>query len=313
MRLRRESEGDGVQPVMALLGLACALAAAPALAGTPANPAPKPGAPAAVAAAPAAPEPAPASEPAPARPAWPPATPTELPDRDPIRAGVLRAWSIPSATLADRAGRTQRAGFELGLRDLEGAARGLLQADALGSPLERAEQAVRLAPGLPAAHAALSRARFAAGDLRGAATALHEALTVAPEHLEARLWLEATIGAALALAALGLALLYPALAAVDSLPALVRGLTASRLALPGPSALAAIACAVLAAAWLEGAAGVALACAALAVASGSPAKRALAASVALLGLIALYPLLERAARAELALSADPIATAAYQV
>jgi Tfp pilus assembly protein PilF len=70
---------------------------------------------------------------------------------------------------------------------------------------------------------------------------------------------------------------------------------------------------VLAAAWFEGAAGVTLACAALAVASGSPAKRALAAGVALLGLFALHPLLERAARAELALSADPVATAAYQV
>ncbi len=265
--------------------------------------------------APAAPS-TPAAEPIPAAtvaPAWPPTTPAELPDRDPVRAGVLRAWSIPSPTLADRAGRAQRAGFEIGLTELDAVARGVLEAEALGSESERAAQAVRLAPGLPAAHAALARARFAAGDLRGAALSLREALDVAPEHLEARLWLDATGCEALALACFGLALLFLALAAVGSLPALVRGLSASRLALPGPSALAAIACGVLLAAWLEGAAGVALAFAVLAVASGSPAKRALAAGTLLLGLLALHPLLERAARARLTLAVDPVAVAAYQV
>lgn len=263
-----------------------------------------------VAAAPPAEVVAPALEPA---APWPPPAPQELPDRDAARARVDAAWRQPGGNLEQRVERAQRAAFSLGIRELEGPARALIFDANLGDPLLRAELAVRLAPSLPAAHAALAEARFAAGDVQGAASALGDAARSVPGHLEARAW-AGTVGFRFAvLGAFFLALLYLSISAVASLPTLVRGLSASRLALPGPSALALFGCLVLLPALLEGPAGALLGLAALAISQGEIAKRAAVALVCVVAGVALHSGIDRYAASQLALSADPVGVAVHRV
>lgn len=244
---------------------------------------------------------------------WPPPLAAELPDRDPARARIDAAWRLPGLTLEERVDRVQRAAYSIGIRELDGPARALLFDESLGEFAQRAELAVRLAPGLPAAHAAVADAKLSAGDLRGAAAALRAAVAAVPTHLEARAWAGVVGYRSLILGSFLLALLYLSLAAVASLPTLVRGLGASRFALSGPPALAALGCIALFPALVEGPAGATAGLAALAVAHGRVAKRIAAAAACGIALLALYPGIDRYAASQLALSADPIAIAAQRV
>jgi len=267
---------------------------------------------------PAAPPPASSStEPAPSNPPalapWPPPPLVELPDRDPARAAVDRAWRLPAQSLAERVARTQRTGLALGLRELDGPARALLLAGELGDASTRAEHATLLAPSLPAAHAALAEARFASGDVRGALSAAHAALGTLGRHLEARAWAVATGYELLALAAVLWATLFLALGAAASLPTLLHALASSRLKLSGPAGLAALAVAVMGIALAEGPAGAVLGLGALAVASGGWSKRAASFVTVALALAALHLGLERAAVGRVALAADPVGVAAHRV
>lgn len=289
MRWRRGRAGTA-------LWLACALAA-PALAEAPAPTAPAPA------------EADGAAAPAP----WPPPALPELPDRDPARASVATAWRLPASTLNARVDRAQRVAFALGIRELEGPARALLVHEELGDPRDRAFAAARLAPGLPAAHAALAQADLAAGDLRGAAKALAAAFRATPGNLEARAWLAAAGYHALTLAAFLLAAVFLFLAAAGSLPSLIHTLGASWLKLPGPAALALLGCFALLPALFEGPAGALLGLGALAIAAGGLSKRIAVALVCGLALLALHPGLDQLAIARVALSADPVAIAAHRV
>jgi tetratricopeptide (TPR) repeat protein len=201
----------------------------------------------------------------------------------------------------------------LGLRDLDGPARGLLFLSDDGDALERAQFAVTLAPGLPAAHAALARARLDGGDFPGAFKALQAAVEAAPGHLEARAWLCTAGGVAATFAALGFAALFALLGAGASLPALTYGLGATRLKLAGPAALAGLGALVMGLALIEGPAGAVLGLGALGVASGDAVKR-IGVSVALVaGLCALHLGFDRIAAGRALLVADPVAVAAYRV
>jgi tetratricopeptide (TPR) repeat protein len=230
-----------------------------------------------------------------------------------VRAAIDRAWRLPAASLEERVARTQRAGMMLGLTELDGPARALIFLQRDGDPLERARLAASLAPSLPAAHAALARARLEARDLPGAWRALRAALGAAPRHLEARAWLGATGALAATTAGLAFALLFALLGAAAALPSLSHGLGATRLKLGGPAALAALGAAVLALAVAEGPAGAALGLAGLAIASGSAAKRAGVAVAVAIGLVALHVGLERISAGRLLLVADPVATAIHRV
>ncbi|HEU4427162.1 MAG TPA: tetratricopeptide repeat protein [Myxococcota bacterium] len=254
-----------------------------------------------------------APEPEPKAAPWPPPPLLGLPDRDPARAAVDRAWRLPAQSLAERVARTQRTGLLLGLRELDGPARTLLLAGELGDASARAEHATVLAPSLPAAHAALAEARFAGGDVRGAASAVHAALGTLGRHLEARAWAVATGYELLALAAMLWATVFLALGAAASLPTLLHGLASSRLKLRGPAGLAALATVVMGIALVEGPAGAALGLGALAVASGGWSKRAASFVSVAAALAALHLGLERAAVGRVALAADPVGVAAHRV
>jgi len=263
----------------------------------------------------AAPPAAPAPVERPARPAPAPAgmdpSAGAIRGVDPVRAALWRAWSAPDA-LAGRVTRLQRAGLAAGIGSLDAPARALLLEPALGDPLERAELAVQLAPELPAAHAALAAARAERRQLFGAWSSLQRAAETALAHLEARLWLEATLYDALFGACVAGALGFLALAAAAAFPRFARDLARLR-PLPGPSAGALAAALVLTPVALgEGAVGLALGLLAFALVNGSAWRRLWALSAAALLVATLFPLLERRAESRAALVLDPIALAAWE-
>ncbi len=288
------------------IGLALAVGAATALSARARADAPAEPAPTGVASAEAL-------APAPVLAAWPPASAAELPDRDPVRSAIDRAWRLPSKSLAGRVERTQRAGLAMGLRDLDGPARALLAADELGTAAVRAQHAVWLAPNLPAAHAALAAAKLEAGDLRGGVQALSDAFAAIPNHLEARAFATVAWQRALGLAAFAWAALFLGLGAANSVPSLIHALGATRLKLGGPAALAALGAVVVLFALIEGPAGALLGMGALAVANGTAVKRIGALVVASVAIVALHPGLDRLASGQLVLASDPVAVAAQRI
>ncbi len=299
-------EGTGVRASSLRAGIAGALIALAATiaSAAPAAPADSASPPSAsVEAAPVAPRGAP----------WPPPLLTELPERDPVRAAIDRAWRLPAASLAERVARTQRAGLAFGLRELDGPARALLLAEEHGDLLTRAEHAVELAPGLPAAHASLARARRAAGDFPGASRALGAAIDAIAGHLEARAWAQRTLSEAAIGAACAWAAVFALLGAIASLPNLTYGLGATRAKLTGPAALAGIASLVLLLAWVEGPAGAVLGLAGVAMASGGMVKRVGVLISLGAALLALNGGFESAATGRLLLVADPVATAVQRI
>ncbi len=234
----------------------------------------------------------------------------QLTGEDPVRAVLWRAWSLPQE-VAERAHRVQRVGLSAGISNLDAPARALLLEPSFGDPLERAEQAVALAPELPAAHAALAEQRLAHFQLSAGVESLLEAIEMAWSHLEARLWLEATGSQALFDACLGAALGFLALAACAAFPRFARDLR--RLCeLPAPSAAAlALSIVLIPAALGGGLAGLGLGLLAFALVNGSAWRRLSALSAAALMLVALFPLLERRAESYAALAFDPLALAAW--
>ncbi len=243
----------------------------------------------------------------------PPPSPS-VAEPDPVRLALEAAWRLPTGDLDERVRRVLRAGMAFGLRNLEGPARALLLDERAGPARARARAAVRLAPDLPAARFALARALWREGEWNAARTELHAGVARIPRHLEAWLWARAAVLTALALAAVGGALLFLGVAGSAALPRAVRDLGGVPFAWPAPSRLAAVAGLLLLPAVLgEGALGVALALGALAFAYGSPMARVAVAGAAALLWVGLHPLLERAADAQTALSADPVAEAAWAV
>jgi len=225
---------------------------------------------------------------------------------------ILRAWSQPSRSLEARVGRVQHAGLLLGMRSLNGPARALLLDASLGSEAERAAAAVRLAPELPAARAALAMADFHEKRWGPALDELLAALRAIPSSLDARLWLRAAGLEALFLTVLGSGLLFLFVVMATALPSLTRRLSGLHEALPAASRLALVAALLLVPAALgEGVLGTALALAAVGLVQGDWVARVCVVVALATVLVAVYPLQERAAEARVALVADPVALAAY--
>jgi tetratricopeptide (TPR) repeat protein len=102
---------------------------------------------------------------------------------------IERAWASPGATLDDRVTLTRRVSLELGIWNLDAAARSVLSGAVGGDPIERARAAVRLAPDLPVGRIALAREIWLHGEAPMAALrAAFSALAAIPRHLEASLW-----------------------------------------------------------------------------------------------------------------------------
>ncbi len=263
-------------------------------------------------AGPVAAETAPPLGPASLPPSEMPAAATGFAQDSLLRGKILRAWTLPAPSLDARVERTIRAGYQLGMRNLEAPARAVLLASDLGDPIPRAEAAVRLAPNLPAAHAALATARFEDGDLPGAAAATIAAATRVPGHLEASLWSRAQGYRLLSLALAGGTLLFLTLVAVIKLPRFVRDMSVIRDDLPTSSRFALLACVVLLPTVLgEGPAGLLLAMGFVAIAYGTMWQRATVAAVAFVTVGAMYPLMDASARARAAMAGDPLVLAAH--
>jgi tetratricopeptide (TPR) repeat protein len=129
------------------------------------------------------------------------------------------AWRAPAASLRERVARTRRAAVEVGVWNLDAAARAVLAGGSAGDPVEHAQAALRLAPDLPAAHMALARARWLHEDSPiGALRTAAAALAAIPRHPEASLWFAGSGLHALALALIVGGLLCLAAAAAFAAP-----------------------------------------------------------------------------------------------
>jgi hypothetical protein len=188
---------------------------------------------------------------------------------------VERAWFAAAGSLEDRVERTLNAALELGRPNLEGPGRALLLEESLGTPLQRAEAAVRLAPDLPAARIALGQALWSENwDLVGALDQLRQAAQDSARHLEASIWLRATILHALVTACLIGGLLFLFVAGGSLVAATARVLAELPGSMPLASRAALLAGLLLIPAVLgEGLFGLALAFAALGFWRGSSWQR----------------------------------------
>jgi tetratricopeptide (TPR) repeat protein len=281
--------------------VALALGLAPAWAETPASAASAGAAPAAAAFV---------GPPRPPPPGMDPHDPA-IRGKDPLRAALWRAWTT-AEPLPARVQRLQRAGLTAGVHNLDAPARALLLAPSLGGDAhERAQYAVDLAPGLPAAHAALAQARYERWELLGAWAAMRKAAEVALDHLEGRLWLEATAHDALFGACVGAAFGFLGLVALAAAPRFARDLRRLR-ELPAPSAAAlAASIALLPVVLGEGLAGLGLGLLALALVNGPAWRKLWVISAGVVLVLALHPVLERRAERHAALLLDPVALAAW--
>lgn len=106
---------------------------------------------------------------------------------------VDAAWLDPTQDLAQRALQTRLIALQLGAANVEPAARALLAEPAAADRLANGLMAVRLAPDLPTAHMSLARVLWQEGEHRAAASEVFAGLAAIPRHLEATVWLVATL------------------------------------------------------------------------------------------------------------------------
>jgi hypothetical protein len=235
----------------------------------------------------------------------------------PVRAGeqrIERAWRDPAASLDDRVAVTRRTSLELGIWDLDAAARALMAGRNADDPLAHAHAAVRLAPDLPAGKMALAHTLWRYGDAPvDALRVAFSSLAAIPRHIEASLWFGGSL-----LLVVGLSCVLGGLWCI----ALVGGVAARHAAhdlgdllsnrMPSFSRLALVAAALLApVAFGEGLLGACAVLLAIGAAYGGLRQRltlVLAASVVVFG---AFPVVRLAGNTLTALSTDPVAAAAF--
>jgi tetratricopeptide (TPR) repeat protein len=228
---------------------------------------------------------------------------------------VERAWFAAAGSLEHRVRRTVDAGLEMGGPNLDGPARALLLDESLGTPLERAQAAVRLAPDLPVARIALAESLWSEHrDFVRAVDQAWQAARASARHLEASLWLRATTSHALGLACLIGGMLFLLVAGGSLLPSAVRALAELPGTMPLVSRTALVAGLLLIPAALgEGLFGLALAFAGLGFWRGSPWHRVAVGAALAVSIAGLHPLADLAGRELVALGSDPVAEAAFAV
>jgi tetratricopeptide (TPR) repeat protein len=222
---------------------------------------------------------------------------------------LARAFRGQSADepLADRVDRVRREASRMGMRSAESAAQGLLLAESLGDPAERAAAAVELAPGLPAAWGALAFADLGWSTFSNLARGLVEL----ERNLAASVWWRATATRVLAWALVAGGTLFLLLGALRAVPRAGHDLSHR---LPGrlpPHATGALLAAVglLPAALGEGLVGIALGAFAIALAWSPRRERAALCTAALAVVAGLHPVTDETGRWIVALHADPATVA----
>ncbi|MFQ5417816.1 MAG: hypothetical protein ACE5FL_12315, partial [Myxococcota bacterium] len=203
---------------------------------------------------------------------------------------------------------------ELGVWNLDAAARALMTGPAQGDPLEQARAAVRLAPDLPAGQMALAQALWRQGDSPwAAARTAFGALAAIPRHVQASLWFGGSL-----LFVLGLALVAGGLWCIALVGALSAGHAAHDLGdVLSPKAPSFARAALLASMLLaplalgEGLVGICGVLLAIGVVYGEARQRfvlGLAAAVVVLG---AFPVVRLAGTTLTVFSADPVTAAAF--
>lgn len=238
----------------------------------------------------------------------------ELAGRDVVLERLSRAWAIPARELSERVERLQSEALDLRLANLEAPAQAMLLDENAGPALDRAQAARDLAPELPAARAALARARWAAGEPRRALAELAAATRSVPLYVEAETWLEASLWTLVQRTAWvsGAAILL--LALLVGLPESIRRLGGWMGDVGAPSRAALLGTLLLApAAAGEGMLGVMLATLALATGVGGWARWSVCAVAGALLLVGTHPALERAARARVELANLGVVPSVQQV
>lgn len=230
---------------------------------------------------------------------------------EPGRSRIERAWFEPAASPGQRVKQARIAALHYGIPSLDDAARSVLGAPDREAPLDRALLAVRLAPHLPSAHAALASAYWREGERGEAMREWEASLRAIPHSSEAVFWLVGSLLGLFTLVAVGGSLLAIALVAARIIAPAAHDL-GEPLGRAAPGfARGAVAAALLLIPLLlgEGALGLALALFALAFAYGGARERvALAASAALV-VLGLFPMAWYTGKVLLAPGADPVAEA----
>jgi tetratricopeptide (TPR) repeat protein len=224
-----------------------------------------------------------------------------------------RAWSSGPHDLRSRAERARAAADEMGVENADALARALVFGGRdLGSFEERAEAAALLAPDLPAAHAALARARLASGSPTSAAASAIDALAALPRSIDGWLWFGATGGVLLLVTLAGGAALYVGARGLASVSNAAHDL-GDRLepSMPEFSRVALVAGLILLPAAIgEGLAGALLGLLVVAWWHGTRAQRITLACSALLFVAAIHPVAQIAGARLAAIGADPLVDAA---
>jgi hypothetical protein len=132
---------------------------------------------------------------------------------------IERTWFAPATRLETRVDATRRASLQYGVWSLDSAARAVLSGGFPGSPLERAEAAVRLAPDWPAGRMQLAQVIWLEGDapIHALRTAWGAVLAIG-RHLEASVWFAGSGLLIVAAALVGGGLLCIGLAGVLAAP-----------------------------------------------------------------------------------------------
>jgi tetratricopeptide (TPR) repeat protein len=246
-------------------------------------------------------------------PGWTGGTPApgSAPSRE---SALLDAWHAPLASLERRVESTRRAALEVGVWELDAAAQALVRGSAGGTPVERAQAAVALAPHLPAAHLALARALWLHEEApMDAVRAVVGGMAAIAGHTEASLWFAGSGLYLLSLALVAGALGVIALATLLAAPHAAHDLSHLVPGRPAEFARAALLAALLLVpvALGEGVLGFTLAGLAVAVAYGTRRRR-IALGLALAALFAgLHPVPRWAGAFLDAFPGDPVAAAAY--
>jgi tetratricopeptide (TPR) repeat protein len=227
---------------------------------------------------------------------------------------IERAWRRPSASLDERVALTRRASLELGVWNLDAAARALLAGEVGADPVERASASVRLAPDLPAARMELARALWLhGGSPLSAIRTAFGALAAIPRHIEASLWFAGCLLYVLGLSLIAGALWYISLVGAAASPHAAHDLgdllsgsmpAFARAAFLGAAMLVPLALG-------EGLLGLCAALMALAVFYGDLRQRLvvfMAASIAVMG---AFPVVQLAGNTLTAFAADPVSEAAF--
>jgi tetratricopeptide (TPR) repeat protein len=246
------------------------------------------------------------------------AAPAAAPAEPPAFSGGLerieQAWLQPSASLDDRVALTRRTSLELGVWNLDAAARALMAGEAGVDPLERAYAGVRLAPDLPAGRMALARELWLHGDSPIAAVrTAFGALAAIPRHLEASLWFAGAL-----LFVLGVSLIAGSMWCIT----LVGGAAAPHAAhdlgdllsgsMPAFARVAFLAAAMLVPLTLgEGLLGLCASLMAVGVVYGEMRQRLVLFLAALTVILGAFPVVHFAGNTLTAFSADPVAEAAF--